>query len=72
MYNIISKAGKGRTGTAASSFLMRQNKCKNSMEALSFFGSTRFGDGDGVKIQSQRRYVQVNLYVNEPFDLNYI
>ena len=30
------------------------------MEALSFFGSTRFGDGDGVKIQSQRRYVQVN------------
>lgn len=55
---IHCKAGKGRTGTAASSFLMRQNKCKNSMEALSFFGSTRFGDGDGVKIQSQRRYVQ--------------
>jgi len=51
---------------------MRQNKCKNSMEALSFFGSTRFGDGDGVKIQSQRRYVQVKLEVNEPLDLNYI
>ena len=62
-YNSVSQAGKGRTGTAASSFLMRQNKCKDSMEALSFFGSTRFGDGDGVKIQSQRRYVQVKLKI---------
>lgn len=55
---IHCKAGKGRTGTAASSFLLRQNKCKNSFDALNIFGATRFGDGDGVKIQSQRRYVQ--------------
>lgn len=55
---IHCKAGKGRTGTAASSFLLRRNRCKSSLDALNVFGSKRFGEGEGVKIQSQIRYVQ--------------
>lgn len=51
------KAGKGRTGTAASAFLLAGAYVTNTAEALEAFGTRRFG-GQGVTIASQKRYVK--------------
>lgn len=55
---IHCKAGKGRTGTATSAFLLRNQYAQSSAKALSAFGAKRFGTGEGVTIPSQLRYVQ--------------
>lgn len=51
------KAGKGRTGTAASAFLLASRFVQSTDDALDAFGSKRFG-GQGVTIASQKRYVK--------------
>lgn len=59
---IHCKAGKGRTGTATSAFLLHSayvnGSAYTSGAALSDFSSKRFGDRGGVTIASQLRYVQ--------------
>lgn len=41
-------AGKGRTGTAISSFLIYSGMADNFLEALTFYGWRRFSNGRGV------------------------
>lgn len=52
------KAGKGRSGTLISAYLIAHEN-KTAMEAMSFFTTKRMrkGCGEGVSIGSQRRYV---------------
>jgi phosphatidylinositol-3,4,5-trisphosphate 3-phosphatase/dual-specificity protein phosphatase PTEN len=54
---IHCKAGKGRTGTTAAAYLLRD--LNSSDKALAEFGRARFGsEDDGVTIPSQKRYVK--------------
>ena len=41
-------AGKGRTGTAISSFLIFSGMADNFLEAITFYGWRRFSNGRGV------------------------
>jgi len=52
------KAGKGRTGLISCCFLMLNGTCKNSDEALIYYGNKRTKDGKGVTIASQIRYIR--------------
>jgi len=54
---IHCKAGKGRTGTATSAFLLAAAYVQNTADALEAFGNKRFGK-QGVTIASQKRYVK--------------
>jgi len=59
--NVIAvhcKAGKGRTGTMLSAFLVYCGRCKSASEALRFFAFYRTRDQKAVNNPSQRRYVQ--------------
>lgn len=52
------KAGKGRTGTIISCFLLYTEACATAEEAMAYFAQRRSVDGDlGVDHPSQRRYV---------------
>ena len=54
------QAGKGRTGTTAAAYLLRD--LNSSDKALAEFGRARFGsEDDGVTIPSQKRYVKVKI-----------
>lgn len=52
------KAGKGRTGTMISCYLMHSKKCKTPFDAMREFEKKRTKDLRGVTIPSQRRYVE--------------
>ena len=54
--NVVSvhcNAGKGRTGSTISCFLMYSGLSKNYFEALTFYGYKRFKNGRGVTQPSQ-------------------
>ena len=51
------KAGKGRTGTFLCCLLFYLNIFDNADECLAYYGMMRAGDGKGVTIPSQIRYV---------------
>eukprot|EP00042_Codosiga_hollandica_P026069 m.120576 g.120576 ORF g.120576 m.120576 type:complete len:726 (-) comp52085_c0_seq1:1050-3227(-) len=58
--NVIAvhcKAGKGRTGLMMSCLLLHTGTCASAADALQLFGDIRTGDGEGVTLPSQRRYV---------------
>jgi len=52
------KAGKGRTGLISCCFLMLNGTCKDSDDALTYYGNQRTKDGKGVTIASQIRYIR--------------
>lgn len=52
------KAGKGRTGTMISCYLIHSKRCSTPFEAMSEFEKKRTKDQRGVTIPSQRRYVE--------------
>jgi len=59
-------AGKGRTGTVCSAFLVKDQKM-SAVDALSAFGAARCLDGSGVVQPSQRRYVKyLELHLRSP------
>jgi phosphatidylinositol-3,4,5-trisphosphate 3-phosphatase/dual-specificity protein phosphatase PTEN len=51
-------AGKGRTGTSISCFLMYSGLSDNFIHAITYYGWKRFKTGRGVSQPSQQRYVQ--------------
>jgi phosphatidylinositol-3,4,5-trisphosphate 3-phosphatase/dual-specificity protein phosphatase PTEN len=58
--NIVAihcKAGKGRTGTFVCCLLIYMNYFETADECLAYYGIMRTGDGRGVTIPSQIRYV---------------
>eukprot|EP01111_Echinosteliopsis_oligospora_P007506 TRINITY_DN2268_c0_g1_i2.p1 TRINITY_DN2268_c0_g1~~TRINITY_DN2268_c0_g1_i2.p1 ORF type:complete len:979 (-),score=246.51 TRINITY_DN2268_c0_g1_i2:41-2977(-) len=60
-FNVIGvhcKAGKGRTGTMISCWLMYSGYCKTSNEACRLFANKRTMNGKGITIPSQFRYVK--------------
>lgn len=52
------KAGKGRTGTVCSAFLLYADIVQTADEALDHFAVQRTKNGKGVTIPSQKRYVR--------------
>ena len=52
------KAGKGRTGTMISCYLVHSKQCQTPFEAMAEFDRKRTKDQRGVTIPSQRRYVE--------------
>ena len=54
---IHCKAGKGRTGTFICSLMLYMNILSTANECLAYYGMMRAGDGKGVTIPSQIRYV---------------
>ena len=51
-------AGKGRTGTLISCYLIFCGFAANSQEAITYYGWKRFSHGKGVTQPSQVRYVE--------------
>jgi phosphatidylinositol-3,4,5-trisphosphate 3-phosphatase/dual-specificity protein phosphatase PTEN len=51
-------AGKGRTGTIISCFLMFSGIAANNSEGIKYYGWKRFNHGKGVTQPSQLRYIQ--------------
>lgn len=51
-------AGKGRTGTAISCFLLYSCLADNFLNAIIFYGHKRFRNGRGVTQPAQQRYIQ--------------
>lgn len=51
-------AGKGRTGTAISCYLLFSSLADNFLHAMVFYGWRRFRNGRGVTQPAQQRYVQ--------------
>jgi phosphatidylinositol-3,4,5-trisphosphate 3-phosphatase/dual-specificity protein phosphatase PTEN len=58
MVGINCKAGKGRTGLIICCYLLHSQECKDTDEALRFYGRRRTRDGRGVTIASQQRYIR--------------
>ena len=54
---IHCKAGKGRTGTFICALMIYMNIVSTADEGLAYYGMMRVGDGKGVTIPSQIRYV---------------
>ena len=54
---IHCKAGKGRTGTFVCCLMQYMNIFNNAEESLAYYGMMRAGNGKGVTIPSQIRYV---------------
>jgi phosphatidylinositol-3,4,5-trisphosphate 3-phosphatase and dual-specificity protein phosphatase PTEN len=50
-------AGKGRTGTLISCYLMYSGLADNASDAITYYGYKRFSHGKGVTQPSQIRYV---------------
>ena len=50
-------AGKGRTGTLISCFLIYSGLADNANDAITYYGFKRFSHGKGVTQPSQLRYV---------------
>lgn len=50
-------AGKGRTGTSISCFLMFSGLAENASDAITYYGWQRFEHGRGVTQPSQVRYI---------------
>jgi len=58
MVGVNCKAGKGRTGLIICCYLLLCEECKDTDEALRFYGRRRTRDGKGVTIASQQRYIR--------------
>ncbi len=50
-------AGKGRTGTSITCFLMYSGLSENAKDAITYYGWQRFDHGVGVTQPSQVRYI---------------
>ncbi len=65
------KAGKGRTGTMISCYLLYSRSVETADAAMALFGKQRTRDGRGVTIPSQIRYVRyMERFLRHP-SLNY-
>ena len=67
---IHCKAGKGRTGTFISCYLVYSNTCKTAKDALTYFGKMRTKNGKGVTIPSQIRYTYYFEHIMKISKLN--